>query len=886
MMRIWLRGLFKRRRGRIMATSAGVAVAVALVASLGSFLAAAQGTMTSRAVAGVAVDWQVALSDGTNEAAALAKITASDQVRTALPVGFAKAAGLQSTTGGATHTTGPGAIVGLPEGYGRAFPGEIRPLTGSRTGVLVAQQTASNLHVAPGDIISIKLAGARPVTVTVDGVVDLPQANSLFQTVGAPLQSQPAAPPDNVVLLPPANFSEIKAALSASRPDLLSTQIHVARSHDLPAAPSDAFVSVSGAARNLEATLAGTAQVGDNLGAALDAARSDAGYSNVLFLFMGLPGAVLAGVLTVSLSAAGALRRRREQALLRTRGATRRQILRIAVIEAVLVACIGGTAGLAGAAGLGAGLFHSAGFGASPAASARWAAAAFAGGLAIAGIAVIGPAAADFRQTTVASARKQLRRERPPRWQRLPLDVLALMLSYLVFLATMQTGYTLVLAPEGVPSISVNYWAFLGPAFLWIGCGLGTLRTVHFFLRRRSAVAWLVRPVSGRLARTAAASMFRQRTMIGQAVMVLALALAFAASTATFNATYQQQAEVDARLTNGADVAVSAAPDGTLDEHTLQTVSSVSGVVSAEPLQHRFAYIGADLQDIYGVRPQSIGQATSLQDAYFQGGTAEELMQRLATSPDAILVSAETVKDYQLQNGDTLTLRLKDLTTNTFIPVNFRYAGIVVEFPTAPKDSFFVANADYLAAQIHGSNANILLVNTNGQNVPAITETISGRLGASAVVTGIDATRAAVGSSLTSVDLSGLTRLELGFAVIIACAAGGLLTWLGLAERRRTFAIATVLGATRGQLRALVLSEGALIAITGVAAGALSAWALSEMLVAVLAGVFDPPPAALAVPGPYLALLLLVSTGSILAVALLGLRRERRPAVEVLRDFQ
>jgi putative ABC transport system permease protein len=466
------------------------------------------------------------------------------------------------------------------------------------------------------------------------------------------------------------------------------------------------------------------------------------------------------------------------------------------------------------------------------------------------------------------------------------LDLVALVLSFTVFLATTQTGYTLVLAPEGVASISVNYWAFLGPALLWIGCGLGTLRAVDFFLRRRPAVARFVRPLSGRLAPTAAATMFRQRSLIGQAVMVLALALAFAASTATFNATYQQQAEVNARLTNGADVAVTAPPDGTLDEQTLQTVSAVPGVISAEALHHGFAYIGTDLQDIYGIHPQSISQSTSLQDAYFQGSTAPELMQQLAASPDAILVSAETVKDYQLQNGDTVTLRLKDLTTNNFTPVNFRYAGIVSEFPTAPKDSFFVANADYLAAQTRGSNANILLVNTNGQNVPAITETIAGKLGTSAAVTGIDAARAAVGSSLTSVDLSGLTRLELSFAIILACAAGALLIGLGLVERRRTYAIATVLGATRGQLRGLVLSEGALVAVAGIGAGALSGWALSEMLVAVLAGVFDPPPAALAVPGPYLGLLLLVSTGSILAVDLLAFRRERRPAVEVLRDFQ
>ena len=46
--------------------------------------------------------------------------------------------------------------------------------------------------------------------------------------------------------------------------------------------------------------------------------------------------------------------------------------------------------------------------------------------------------------------------------------------------------------------------------------------------------------------------------------MLLALTVAFAASTATFNATYQAQAEVDAQLTNGADVTVTEAPGATV----------------------------------------------------------------------------------------------------------------------------------------------------------------------------------------------------------------------------------------------------------------------------------------------------------------------------------
>ncbi|MEU2583527.1 ABC transporter permease [Streptomyces avermitilis] len=89
--------------------------------------------------------------------------------------------------------------------------------------------------------------------------------------------------------------------------------------------------------------------------------------------------------------------------------------------------------------------------------------------------------------------------------------------------------------------------------------------------------------------------------------------------------------------------------------------------------------------------------------------------------------------------------------------------------------------------------------------------------------TDLTQTRGTVGTSLTSVDLAGLTRIELAFAVLLAAGAGGLVLALGLAERRRTFAVATVPGATRRQLRGMVLTEALLLAAGGLTGGALPA---------------------------------------------------------------
>ena len=225
------------------------------------------------------------------------------------------------------------------------------------------------------------------------------------------------------------------------------------------------------------------------------------------------------------------------------------------------------------------------------------------------------------------------------------------------------------------------------------------------------------------------------------------------------------------------------------------------------------------------------------------------------------------MQDYQLVPGDTVNLRLPDRATGRPVTVPFRYAGVVSEFPTAPRDSFFVANADYVAARTGSDAVGTFLVDTGGRDTTRVATDLRALLGTSATVTDVADTRSRVGSSLTSVDLAALTRVELGFALVLAAAAGGLVSFLGLTERRRSFAIIGLLGATSRQSRALVRAEVLVLAVGGLLTGGLVGLALARVLVAVLTGVFDPPPAAVTVPWTYLA-----ATAGICVVAL-GRRR-------------
>lgn len=884
----WLGGLFRRRTGRLAATAVGVALAVALLASLGTFLSASKATMTRRAIDTVAVDWQVEAQHGADPATfAAAVVGAAPHVVASEPVLFTTTTGFESSKGGTTHTTGAGEVLGIGSSYFTNFPAQFRDLAGATNGVLLFQQTAANLGAVPGDTISIGREGLSPVTVTVAGIVDLPQADSLFQAVGAPIGAQPQAPPDNVLIVPTSMWHQDFDPLVAARPDLAHVQVHVRLDHRLSGDPAAAYTQIAGQARNLEVKLAGAGLVGDNLGATLAGARSDALYAQTLFLFLGVPGAVLAGLLTSAVAASGRDRRRREQALLRTRGATTRQLAGLAVSEALTVGACGSLLGLGLALIVGQVKFGTTSFGATTGAAIGWSAAAVLTGLVIATASIALPARRDARQITVASARQTVGRATNPRFMRWGLDIILLGLSMLVFWLTSRNGYQLVLAIEGVPSISVSYWAFAGPALLWVGAGLFSYRLTNLLVGRgRRLLGAITHPLTGALSDTVAASMQRQRRLIARGATLIALTVGFAVSTAVFNATYRQQAEVDAVLSNGADVTVSISPGATVapTSSVATTIAASGGIAHVEPIQHRFAYVGADLQDLFGVRSSSIVAAGRLQNGYFQGGTAQQLMAMLGAKPDSLLVSAETVHDFQLLPGDAITLRLQDGVTKQYIDVPFHYIGVAKEFPTAPRDSFLIANADYVAAKTGTDTVGAFLVDTGGRNVAGVARALRQQLGTTATVTDIAESRKVIGSSLTAVDLNGLTQVELGFALALAAAATGLTLWLGLNERRRTFAIASALGASRRQLGGFVWSEAAVVTAAGLATGMATSWALSVMLVKVLHGVFDPAPESLAVPWSYLTV---VVASAVLSTAIAGaaaIRSARAPNVELLRS--
>jgi putative ABC transport system permease protein len=272
-------------------------------------------------------------------------------------------------------------------------------------------------------------------------------------------------------------------------------------------------------------------------------------------------------------------------------------------------------------------------------------------------------------------------------------------------------------------------------------------------------------------------------------------------------------------------------------------------------------------------------------NAYFAGGNARATLSALAQRPDGLLVSEETRQDYQLKPGDQVNLRLQDVRNHQYRVVPFYFVAVVREFPTAPKDSFLVANASYIAQQTGANATEIVLLRVTGNPLEvadgarAVVNSLPG-----AKVTDIASTQRIISSSLTAVDLHGLSQLELTFAVLLVAVATGLMMALGLAERRRTFGILAALGANGRQLGAFLWSEGLMVLVGGSAIGITTGFGVAWMLVKMLTGVFDPPPESLSVPWLYLTLLVIAAAVSTIIAVLSAYLLSRRPGMVILRD--
>jgi putative ABC transport system permease protein len=887
-----LAGLW-RAPGRTLTRVAVLAAAVGMLGAMLLFIGSSLRTMTGSAIRAVPLDLQGPVASYAAAQQLAAGVAHQKGVVQASPVATAPFAGVSHAGPNGVSTAGQGSVLAVPPGYERHV-NVYRFLQGGLVPgqIVLDQQLSATLQAQIGDTVTVTARrGAKPHRYKVSGVGLITASDTLFQPLNPQLGPAPAQPPANAAIMPLDTFAHTLAPeLSSITPAGLGSsavpgaqsgvqwQVHAqADPSGLGHTPAQAATRATQLKNRIERSLPGQIQFVDNLSDRLNVAAGDALYAETLYIMLALPGA-LVGLGLAWLAALGTVERdRRELALLRARGATRGHLLGLAATESLVIGVLAGLLGV-GIALAAVQLIITGGVGLTPARGVIAGVVCVLLATAGAMVARVGASASVWR-ASVSASRRSVRREGKPLWQKLYLDVFALALSGLIYWLTASTGFSAVVNPDSNPTLSLSIYMFFAPALLWIGATLLLVR-----LRGR-ALAWTARRVAGGRAQSPRGFLLvsagRRGGAINRGLLLVGLLLAFGVNLGIFTATYNQQSGVDAQLTLGADVTATAPPGVAAQHDLVSKIASVPGIQAATAVDHSYAYVGPDLQDTFGIDPSKFTQATSLRDSYFIGGTAASTIARLQARPDGILVSKETIADYSLNLGDLLRLRVLDHTTGKFHVVPFHVVGIVQEFPSAPRDSFMVANRTYLQAADHTGGPNVVFAKSDDPAATAARVAAATR-GDGTIVKNITEQAKQTASTITTVDLRGVSRILEAFTVILAAAAMGLFVALGLVERRQEFATMTALGSRLRAISAFVWSEAGLVLVAGMVLAAGLGWLLSEMLVAMLQHVFDPPPDTLAVPWRYL---LELAGGAVVggalatAIAARGLSRMRVGAI-------
>lgn len=894
--------LIVREPRRSLAVGAGVVLAAALMATVLLFGSASGATLTRRALADVRVDAQAIMASGTDPQAAAAQIGQDPAVAAALPFDLVRFDSAALNKAGSATQTSVGSLVGIDAQYSqRTHLFSVAQGAQTPGAVTISRDLATNIGAVPGDSVTFTLPGGATVDLKISGIVDVSGADLILGPTDSAHRAVGANPPTNVAVVDRASLDQLvlpkvhagavakdPATSQSSASSVVSNpvpaverQVHL--QYDLAQVPGDPVTAhqwLDTIRRRIERTAAGAFSVVDDAMASLEPVAGDLLWGQVLFLFLALPGIALAVAVSRLAADATSDATRRHLALLRARGATRRQLVRV-LLEATLGISL--IASLIGALlGLGVGwlLFGGKLASADPIGSSLRAIL-----LAVAVVTVLGAAAASLvlreqLREEVAAGRQELQRTRAPLWQRLYLDVLAIIAAAVVFFVTGGANLKPIFTAEGNPTVTLALTAFVAPFLFWTGTTLLLLRLALRWLRRGSGLRPGLERIFGGSGVVAAGSLSARASAVARAVVVLSLAVSLATSVLVFDATYRQQQRVDAELTLGADLKVT--PSQAIDTTAVQTIAG-PGVGTATPFVDRIVYVGSEAQDMLAVDANVLPQVSPLSDSFFDHQSASAAMAALRAQPDAVLVSAETAHDYSIVPGDSINIRVPDANGNLKV-VPFHMAGIALEFPTAPKDAFMVANQSYVAQQTGNNRISFVLARSTGDPAAAAAD-LQARLGQTWQVASLSNVTARLANGITSVDLGALVQIELAFAVLIAALGTALFLLAGLAERRRELATLGAIGAEPNQLRRAITAETAVIGLTGVLTGLLVGGLLGFAFLQILAGVFDPPADVPVIPFLGLLAVVVAVVVALVAATLLAARAVARlQVVAALRE--
>jgi putative ABC transport system permease protein len=798
----------------------------------------------------------------------------------------------------------PVRVFGLDQRYQEHYP-SIRITAGSlgEGSAVLSAEASRALSVTTGASVQLSLPGhAKPLTLPASGIADLSQAKPLFYSRNSNKLEDFLYVPD-AVIVSPATFKNaivpaFKAASAArgttlKSPPVQEVDVLVDRAR-LQSDPARALAQTDAVARSIGQIAPGQDYLIDNISNTLKVAKDDAAVGKRMFLFLGLPGVLLAAILAAYTGSILVSTQRRERANLRVRGAHRGHLLRMLLYRTLIFAGIGSLLGV----GLGflsvmailgrTTLFESA------------ARDLVASGLIGVGVGMLATALALYipgrrsLSREISQERMEMAGASVPAWRRLGLDFALLAAAAVAEVVAVRAGA--FDAPSGSvyagQAVSLPSHLLLPALVAWLG---GMLLSVRVFQTIASRLPVPAPPRFGPLLRgTLSRSLKRRSWPFASGTVGVGLVVAFGMSLAMFSATYDAAKAADSKFVVGSDLRVTPSvlsPRG--HPPSFASKLKVPGVSAATPVVFKpenSVLIGPynqDLKDLAAIDPASFERVTTLSDSFFVDGSAAA-MAALQADPRGLLVDSESAGDLSIKTGDRVQVLLARGTKKE-TKETFHVVGLFERFPGFPQGTNLVANLGYYDKTTGSKRTDFFLARAPDHShaglARAVTSLQSGP-GKLAPIN-IDSTETALDkdqSSLTALNVHGLVDLDSLYTLLMSAAGIGIFVFGMMLQRRREYVTQLAQGMQARELRALVLGEAALVAACGLAAGLLVGTGMGYLLVHVLRPLFILDPSVTFPAGKIVTLTVLVMAATLASALTATVILRRLRPTEILRD--
>ena len=261
-----------------------------------------------------------------------------------------------SLRAGRSRIRDPVRVFAFDAAYARHYP-SIRIVEGAIApgAALLSAEAARRLALRPGERFSLRIPGRpAPLSLPVSGIADLARAKPLFYSRKTARLEDFIYVPDSVVVSPetfrrvivPA-FRAASATVGGQLKSLPVSEVDVLVDRSrLETDPGRALARSEAVARSVGAVAPGQDYLIDNLSNTLGVAKADSAVATRMFLFLGLPGVLLAAFLAAYAGSILAAAQRREHANLRIRGADRGHLRRMLVHRTLAIAGVGTALGV------------------------------------------------------------------------------------------------------------------------------------------------------------------------------------------------------------------------------------------------------------------------------------------------------------------------------------------------------------------------------------------------------------------------------------------------------------------------------------------------------------------------------------------------------------